>query len=85
MAFNNVGGLVGLGPGQEVVWTYSYGGQDFGTQFASADVKTANGAPLVAFDQTKRITPEGGVVYTVKIRNLGDQWVWHNLQGGGLV
>jgi hypothetical protein len=84
MAFNNVGNLVGLGPDETVVWTYTWGTENHGTQFASADVKTANGTALVASDQTKRINPDGAVVYTVTIRNIGSQWTWHNLQGGGM-
>jgi len=48
-------------------------------------VKTQNGSPLLAFDQSKRIDPNGFVVYSVSIRNIGSQWVWYNLQGGGMV
>ena len=55
MAFNNLGPLTLLNPGQTAYWWYMRnGGQDFGTQFASADVKTPNaGAVHVAFDQKK--------------------------------
>ena len=54
MAFNNVGALVALNPGQSVLWSYSYGG-DHGTQMATADVKIPNlGAVHRAFDQKKQ-------------------------------
>ena len=84
MAFNNWGGLVGLAPGGSTTWAYHWGTTNMGTQFASADVKTNNGSPLVAYDQTKRIEANGTVLYTVTIKNIGSQWTWHNLQGGGL-
>jgi hypothetical protein len=84
MAFNNWGALTALAPGAQVTWWYTWGTTNMGTQFASADVKTANGTPCLAFDQTKCINPDGTVVYNVTIRNIGSQYVWHNLQGGGM-
>lgn len=84
MAFNNVGPVTAIAPGAVHPWTYDRGGGNWGTQFASADVKTNNGTPLLAFDQWKRIDPSGFVVYGVSIKNIGSQWAWYNLQGGGL-
>ena len=83
MSFTNFGSLVALAPGGTYTWWYSWG-TNMGTQFASADVNTANGSPHVAYDQTKRIDPDGTVKYTVTIKNIGNQWTWHNLQGGGV-
>ena len=37
MAFNNLGPLISLAPGQSFYWWYTLGG-DHGTQFASADI-----------------------------------------------
>lgn len=85
MSFNNLGPIVALAPGATAWWTYDRGGGNFGTQFASADVKTQNGSALLAFDQWKRIEPNGFVVYGVSIKNIGPHWVWYNLQGGGVV
>jgi hypothetical protein len=84
MAFNDFGGLVALPPGGEAYWWYTWGTINLGTQFASADVKTANGSTHIALNQGKRIDPDGTVIYTVTIRNVGSQWAWHKLQGGGL-
>jgi hypothetical protein len=84
MAFNNVGALVFLSPGQTAFWNYSYGG-DRGTQFASADVKTPNqGAVHIADQQRKRLTNEGNATYFVNITNQGPGGCFHNLQGGGM-
>jgi len=86
MAFNDAGPIVTLLPlalgGQPLRWTYSFGLRDAGAQFAAADVKTRGGI-LVAFNQAKRILPNGGVVYSVDIRNDGAASVGLNLQGGG--
>ena len=82
MAFNNVGPISTLAPKEVVHWTYSYNLGDKGAQFAAADVKTRGGR-LTAFNQAKKIA-NGGVTYSVDIRNDGDGAVRHNLQGGGL-
>lgn len=84
MAFSNVGALVALPPGGETVWWYGWGTTNMGTQFASADVKTWNATPHLAYNQQKQIDPYGNVGYCVTIKNLGSQWAWHNLQGGGV-
>jgi len=84
MAFNNIGPLTFLAPGQTASWSYSYG-DDHGTQFASADVKTPNqGAVHLADQQTKRKDNNGVATYTVNIHNLGAGGCFHNLQGGGM-
>lgn len=85
MAFNNLGPLVFLAPGQTVFWSYSFG-NDRGTQFASADVKTPNlGAVHRADNQRKRKDNNGVATYFVDIHNLGTGGCFHNLQGGGMV
>lgn len=84
MAFNNVGALTFLAPGQTAFWSYSYGG-DRGTQFASADVKTPNqGAVHLADQQRKAKDNNGNATYFVAIHNLGNGGCFHNLQGGGM-
>jgi hypothetical protein len=85
MAFNNVGPLVFLAPGETAYWWYSYG-DDHGTQFASADVKIPNlGAVHLADNQRKRKDNDGVATYYVDIRNLGVGGCFHNLQGGGMI
>ncbi|MHA4866634.1 hypothetical protein ACXZ1M_02905 [Duganella sp. PWIR1] len=84
MAFNNVGPLTFLAPGQTAFWNYSYG-SDHGTQFASADVKTPNqGAVHMADQQRKRKDNNGNATYFVNIHNQGVGGCFHNLQGGGM-
>jgi hypothetical protein len=84
MAFNNVGPLTFLAPGQTAFWSYTYGG-DQGTQFASADVKTPNqGAVHMADQQRKRKDNNGNATYFVNIHNQGVGGCFHNLQGGGM-
>lgn len=85
MAFSNVGPLIGLPPGGTYRWAYTWGTTNMGMQLASADVKTPNNTPHVAYDQEKQINPDGTVWYFVTIRNNGTQWAWHNLTGGGMV
>lgn len=83
MAFNNVGPLTFLAPGQTAFWFYTYG-EDHGTQFASADIKTPNlGAVHLADDQRKRKDNNGNATYFVAIHNQGVGGCFHNLQGGG--
>jgi hypothetical protein len=86
MAFNNVGPLTSLNPGQTAFWWYvRNGGDDFGTQFASADVKTPNlGGEHVASDQKKQKLNNGHTTYFVSITNQGPGPAFHNLQGGGM-
>ena len=85
MSFTNVGGLVFLNPGQSVTWSYSWG-DDHGTQFASADVKTPNqGGVHLADNQTKMKNNAGAATYSVRITNQGPGGCFHNLQGGGVV
>jgi hypothetical protein len=84
MAFNNVGPLTFLAPGQTAFWNYSFN-TDRGTQLASADVKAPNqGAIHLADQQRKRLTNEGRATYFVAITNQGPGGCFHNLQGGGL-
>jgi hypothetical protein len=84
MAFNNVGPLTFLAPGQTAFWSYTYGA-DHGTQFASADVKTPNqGAVHLADQQRKRKDNNGNATYFVAIHNQGVGGCFHNLQGGGM-
>jgi hypothetical protein len=83
MSFNNVGPTTSISPGATVYWRYSYGG-DHGFQHAGANVKTP-GSELRAFDQGKKIEPNGSVSYFVSIRNAGGYPALHNLQGGGAV
>jgi len=84
MAFNNVGTLVNLNPGQPAFWSYSYGG-DHGTQMATADVKIPSlGGVHLAFDQKKRKVNDGTTTYFVTITNQGPGSCFHNLQGGGM-
>jgi hypothetical protein len=83
MAFNNVGPVTYLAPGQSAYWSYSYGG-DNGFQAAGADVKQYNnGARHNASDQGKSIDNSGNVQYYVTITNVGGMGAYHNLQGGG--
>jgi hypothetical protein len=51
MAFNNLGPLTFLAPGQTAFWSFNRGGGDAGTQFASADVKTPNQGAVHLADQ----------------------------------
>ena len=84
MAFNNVGPLVFLSPGQTAFWNYSYPA-DHGTQFASADVKTPNlGGLHLADQQRKKKDNNGNATYFVNITNQGPGGAFHNLQGGGM-
>lgn len=81
MAFNNVGPLTFLAPGQTAFWNYSYGA-DHGTQFASADIKTPNqGAVHLADAQRKENDNNGNATYFVNITNQGPGGCFHNLQG----
>jgi hypothetical protein len=80
-----IGALTAIAPGATHAWWYDRGGGNYGTQLATANVTTANGTPLLAFDQWKRIDPSGYVAYGVSIKNIGSQWAWYNLQGGGVV
>ena len=87
MAFNNVGAIVTLAPGEVVRWTYGVQGADSGAQFAAPDVKTRGGR-LMAFNQSKRLSLDAigrvHATYSVDIRNDGSGAVGHNLQGGGM-
>lgn len=84
MAFNNVGALVFLNPGQSVDWGFGWG-DDHGTQFASADVKTPNqGGVHLADNQRKKKDNNGAATYFVRITNQGPGGCFHNLQGGGM-
>lgn len=87
MAFNDLGPLTFLNPGQTAYWWYvRSGGADFGTQLATADVKTPNsGAVHLASDQRKEKENSGHTTYFVSITNQGPGPCWHNLQGGGVV
>ncbi len=86
MAFNNLGPLTFLAPGGEAWWWYvRNGGDDFGTQFATADVKTPNqGGVHLADLQRKEKDNNGHTTYFVRITNQGPGGSFHNLQGGGM-
>jgi hypothetical protein len=85
MAFNNVGPLTFLMPGQTASWSYSYGGGNQGTQLATADIKIPNqGAVHLADQQRKVVDNNGNATYFVNIINLGPGGCFHNLQGGGM-
>jgi hypothetical protein len=84
MSFNNVGPLTFLAPGQAVTWNFSYG-DDHGTQFASADVKTPNQGGAHLADLQRKVKANNGVAtYFVRITNQGPGGCFHNLQGGGM-
>jgi len=83
-AFNDNGSIGTIKPGEVQPFTWHFGiGQDRGTQFFAADVKT-DGADLIAFDHGKEIVSGSGVVYTFGIRNQGPVVAAFNLQGGGV-
>lgn len=85
MAFNNVGPLTFLAPGQSAFWSFSYPA-DKGTQIATADVKAPNqGGVHLADQERKRKDNNGNAAYFVRITNQGPGGCFHNLQGGGLV
>lgn len=85
MAFNNVGPLTFLGPGGEAWWWYNRnGGADFGTQFASADVKSPNQGGVHLADLQRKRSNQSGTTYFVRITNQGPGGAFHNLQGGGM-
>lgn len=90
MAFNNVGPVVWLDEGQSVTWWYTRdGGADFGTQFASADIKISDpfspGAILVAEQQGKQTNSWTGITtYYVTIKSIAHGGAYYNLQGGGM-
>jgi hypothetical protein len=79
VAFNNIGPVVTLAPGEAVRWDYDFNLADAGAQFAAPDVKTGGGR-LTAFNQAKRRTAKGGVIYSVDIRNDGRGAIRYNLQ-----
>ena len=84
MAFNNVGPLTFLAAGQTAGWNFSYG-DDHGTQFATADVKTPNQGGVHLADQQRKAKNNNGVAtYFVNITNQGPGGCFHNLQGGGV-
>jgi hypothetical protein len=86
VAFNNVGPLTSLSPGESAWWWYNHGGGDQGTQLATADVKTPNsGAVHLADEQRKMKDNNGNATYFVRITNQGPGVCFHNLQGGGMV
>jgi hypothetical protein len=91
MAFNNVGPEVWVDEGQSVTWWYTHDdGADYGTQFASADIKISDpfnpGAILVADQQAKQVNSwdNGRTTYYVRITSIAHGSAWHNLQGGGM-
>ena len=86
MAFNNLGPVTYLAPGQSAYWWYDRGGGNYGLQHAGADVKQFNGgARHDATEQGKAIFNNGYVQYYVTITNRGPLGAWHNLQGGGAI
>ena len=85
MAFNNLGPLTFLAPGQTAFWSFNRGAGDAGTQFASAEVKRPNqGAVHLADQQRKRLDNNGNATYFVNVTNQGPGGAFHNLQGGGM-
>jgi len=97
MAWNNIGAVVGLAPGQSAFWEYSWEhGQDMGVQIAGPNYPTSEIAPgllgtLVASNQGKQLDGfyqygSGAMVtYVVTITNVSTtEFGYHNLQGGGL-
>jgi hypothetical protein len=95
MAWNNVGPLTTLEPGQSVTWWYNFpNGQDIGVQIAGPNVfaSPADLGTLVASNQGKQIFGINNVNYVVTITNVGPPagpngggGGTHNLQGGGVV
>jgi hypothetical protein len=84
MAFNNLGPLTFLAPGQTATWNFSYG-DDHGTQFASADIKAPNEGAVHLSDQQRKVLSNNGVAtYFVNITNQGPGGCFHNIQGGGM-
>lgn len=90
MAFNNVGPVVWVEQGHPLTWWYTRnGGADFGTQFASADIKISDpfspGAILVAEQQGKQQDSwTNKITYYVTITCIDHGGAYHNLQGGGM-
>jgi hypothetical protein len=92
MAFNNVGPVVWVDESAPVTWWYQCnGGADFGTQFASADIKISDplnpGAIVVADQQAKQHTdtPQTSfTTYYVRISSIAHGGCYYNLQGGGM-
>jgi len=85
MAFNNVGPLTFLVPGQTASWSFNYGGGDQGTQYASADIKAPNQGGVHLADQERKVLDNNGnATYFVNITNQGPGGCFHNLQGGGV-
>jgi hypothetical protein len=93
MAFNNVGAQMWLDEGKESTWWYTRdGGSNYGTQFASADIKISDpanpGAILQADQQGKQVSFDGAnwtIIYYVRITNKGPGSANFNLQGGGMI
>jgi hypothetical protein len=87
MAFNNLGPLTQLAPGQSAYWWYNFNGGvgDQGTQFASADIQSPGWtSPHTADLQQKQLDNSGNATYYVRITNQGPGICNHNLQGGGM-
>jgi hypothetical protein len=92
MAFNNAGAQMWLDEGKETTWWYTRdGGANYGTQFASADIKISDpanpGAIVVADQQGKQLTFDGATwttIYYVRLTNVGPGAANFNLQGGGM-
>ncbi|MCU1265504.1 MAG: hypothetical protein JWM21_1822 [Acidobacteria bacterium] len=83
MAFNDLGPITSINPGETQTWWYTRGG-DFGFQHAGGQIRTPGG-DLIAFDQRKKMEFDGGITYFVSIRNIGPVPCLYNLQGGGAV
>lgn len=95
MAWNNVGPIFDLLPGQSAVWTYSFaGGQDMGLQLAGPNYPTSIVSPgdlatIVTSNQGKSLLGFAGnggamVNYQVTVTNVSSADGFHNLQGGGV-
>lgn len=95
MAWNNIGPIFELMPGQSATWTYSFeNGQDMGLQLAGPNYPLSVIYPgdlgvIVTSNQGKSllgITANGGAMvnYQVTVTNLGNEVGSHNLQGGGV-
>lgn len=85
-AFNNVGAITTLSPGQSVGWNYFYPGNfDHGPVMATADIKPSEVAVIHLADrQMKQKFLDETAMYFVTITNEGSAPGFHNLQGGAL-
>jgi hypothetical protein len=88
MAWQNVGPLVFLDPGQSVTWEYAFaGGADHGLQLAGPDLSPAPAllGTVVVSNQGIRINGFNNVTYVLTTTEVtSDEGAAFNLQGGGV-